>query len=121
MITLESIDENGIISIYDARLHAFKKFKLSDDHINDILLYLNYKTMKNEYVKKDVRFYSDGHQVEGKFLFSINQRSISQRFERRFGGKIRWLKFTPNQISKLRSTTLKDVEGVYQTKGLLMS
>ena len=116
MITLESTDENENISIYDAKLHTNKRFKLSDDHKNDLLFYLNFKIKKQEYIKTEERCYSDGYLVSGKFLFSISQRNICKRFERNFRGKLNLFRFTPTQVSRLKKSTLREINGVYVTR-----
>ena len=116
IITLESIDESWVISIYDAKLHTVITFKLSDDHKNDLLFNFNYKIKKLECITKEQRKYIDGYLSSRKFLFSISQKTICKRFERKFGSKLKWFRFVPTQVSKLRKSALREIYGVYQIR-----
>ena len=55
--------------------------------------------------KNNFRCFQDKAIVMGEFIFEYTSSAIYNRFARCFGEKLKWFKYTPNQIVKLSEST----------------
>ena len=55
--------------------------------------------------KNNFRCFQNKAIVMGEFIFEDTSSAINNRFAICFGGKLKWFKYTPNQIVKLSEST----------------
>ena len=101
LLIFNSIDENGILTYWDAKEKKYIDAKLNSHLLRD-LMFLKNKQIKNKsYVKSKTRLFKNKINTSRDFMVSISASGIYNRFARKFGGKIDWFDFTPKDIINL--------------------
>ena len=78
---------------------------LNQNLIRDIKFFKDTMLEIKSETKNNIKCFHNKAIVMGEFIFEYTSSAIYNRFAICFGGKLVWLKYTPNQIVKLSEST----------------
>ena len=97
----ENVDKQGFISYTDIKTRRKSKIYLDDKIVCFMFKYIYYKGKDDPYFSKKRRKIVDDKCENGTFIVNQTEKNIYKRFNRQFGGKLKFISFTPNDIVKL--------------------
>ena len=105
LLTFYSIDENGKMRYFDTLKLKYVDTILNQNLVRDVKFFKDTMLEIKSETKNNFRCFQDKAIVMGEFIFEYTSSSINNRFARCFGEKLKWFKYTPNQIVKLSEST----------------
>ena len=105
LLTFDSINENGKMRYFDTLKLKYVDNILNQNIIRDIKLFKDTMLEIKSETKNNFRCFQDKAIVMSEFIFEYTSSAIYNRFARCFGEKLKWFKYTPNQIVKLSEST----------------
>ena len=116
LLDFSKLDSFRLFVFYDEDVRYHRTVKLEYSLYNDICFYHNLKNFKKRLSRNLIRRSKDKTIVKGDFIFSSTPKTIYNRFNNQFDGRLPWFVYTPKMIKDLsfknypnKKPTLKDL------------
>ena len=110
LLTFDSIDDENNLTYFDTLSLKYVTVKINENLKRDILFLKEVNLANNLKTNEEFKCYKDKAVIMGKFMILATPSAIYNRFARNFGGKLKWFRYSPDQIIALSKATLLILE-----------
>ena len=118
LLTFNSIDDDGKMKLFNTQKGDYVVIKLNENLLRDINHFKGImKDIKQEN-RTQFKCYLDKVIIIGDFIFECSPTGMYNRFARRFGLKLMWFKYTPDQVLQLSISMSQKDENIHRDESL---